>query len=467
VSSFKELVDKGNPIGEVVATDRFFVTVRGLYEAGINNQVLFENGDKGLVWEVSGNETTILNLSGELMTIGMVVVLESDVLKVLVGSEMVGRVITVDGSPLDGKGALLLDSSENVFKTAAPIIERTASDEQLITGVTVVDTIFPVVLGQRVAVIGDARTGKSTFLTQLAAVKSGNRKYVYVLINKRQADVQSLLRRLQKSGAIDQTVVLVANVFESLGQAYIAPYVGCAIAEYLRAQGSDVVIIYDDLTNHAKIYREIALLAHASAGRDSYPGDIFFTHSSLLERAGCFTDSAKSITALPVIVTPDDDITGYLATNMMSITDGQLIFTRENFQEGIRPAVNTGLSVSRIGGRARSKKSQELVKILLKKINDYNQAVEFSSFDAGETSASWVDIKIGERIIDIFKQSPDETFGILQQQILLEAALRAPATGNLNTSLLKETVTALGSKLSTAQYNSQLKALLKIEGLVR
>jgi F-type H+-transporting ATPase subunit alpha len=467
MSNFRELVDQGQPIGEVIATDRFFVRVRGLYEVGINNQVLFENGDRGLVWEVSGEEATILNLSGEAMTVGNVVVLEKDELTVNVGPQMVGRVISVDGQPLDGKGALPLRASEKVFKTAAPIIERSASDEQLVTGVTVVDTIFPVVLGQRVAVIGDARTGKSTFLTQLAAVKNSKRQYVYVLINKRKADVENLLYRLEKSGAMAQTVVVIANVFDSLAQAYIAPYVGCAIAEYLRDQGSDVVIIYDDLTNHAKIYREIALLARASAGRDSYPGDVFYAHSSLLERAGCFTSTDKSITALPVIVTPDDDITGYLATNVMSITDGQLIFTRENFQEGIRPAVSTGLSVSRIGGRARSTKAQELVKIVLKKLTDYRQAVEFSHFDAGQSSAAKVDIELGNRIIDIFKQGPDELFGILQQQLLLETALRAPTGGQLNTEFLKRTVTAWGSKLSAAQYDTQLQALLKIEGLVK
>jgi F-type H+-transporting ATPase subunit alpha len=468
MSNFEKLVAQGQPIGEIIAADRFFVRVSGLYEVGINNQVLFENGDRGLVWEIGDQETTILNLSSETAAIGEVVVLEADGLTVGVGPEIVGRVLSVDGQPLDGKAAPLLPDSQPVFTVAAPIIERQASNEQLVTGITVVDTIFPVVLGQRVAVIGDARTGKSTFLTQLASVKNSRRLYVYVFINKRKADVESLLYELQQSGAMERSIVVVANIFESLAKAYIAPYVGCAIAEYLRDQGNDVVIVYDDLTNHAKIYREIALLAHASAGRDSYPGDIFYVHSSLLERAGCFSGSQKTITALPVIVTPDDDITGYLATNIMSITDGQLMFTRENFQKGSRPAVSTSISVSRIGGRSRSKKAQELVRIVLKKLTDYEQALEFSHFEAGQSANSTADLMFGERLLDIFCQSQSESYGLLQQQLMLETVLRLPMGQKLNTYVLKTTVTDLGIKeaLTTSRYDEILQQVLQMKDLV-
>lgn len=466
MANFKELVAAGHPIGEVIAADRFFVRIRGLYETGVNAQVLFETGDKGLVWEVSGDETVVLNLSSESTTVGTVVVLENDVLFTPVGMGAVGRVLSVQGAPLDGKGAVALEATEPVFKVALPIIERRASDEQLVTGVTVVDTVFPVVLGQRVAVIGDARTGKSTFLTQAAAVKN-QRIFVYVLINKRKADVQNLLYQLQQSGAMERSVVLVANIFESLAEAYIAPYVGCAMAEYLRDQGHDVVIVYDDLSNHAKIYREIALLARATAGRDSYPGDIFYAHSSLLERAGCLAKTKGTITALPVVVTPDDDITGYLATNIMSITDGQLIFSRESFQRGQRPAVNIGLSVSRIGGRARSQKAQELVRVLLKKLADYEQALEFSHFEAGQSASSKVDIEIGERLLEVFRQAPSESYSVLEQQLMIETVLRVPLERKIIMQALKQELAAQAAKgtLTEEQYELQLQGLLRLKGV--
>ena len=375
IKLFNDLEKQGQPVGKVISANRCFARVDGLHRVGLNNQVLFSNGDRGLVWEVGDNTAQILNLDSESIDVGTGVVLENEVFTAHVGKNLLGRVISVGGEPLDGGEALDLRSHEPVFKTARPIIERRASDEQLVTGVTVVDTVFPVVLGQRVAVIGDARTGKSSFLAQIASRLNQRRVCVYVLINKRKADTQNLLRQLQQNGGLANSVIIVADVFESLAQAYLAPYVGSAVAEYLRDEGHDVVIVYDDLTNHAKIYRQLSLQLNANAGRDSYPSDIFYSHSSLLERAGCFADSQKTITALPVVVSPDDDITGYLATNLMSITDGQLIFTRQDFQEGQRPAVNTGLSVSRIGGRARSTKIQHLVQIVLKKLADYQKAL--------------------------------------------------------------------------------------------
>jgi F-type H+-transporting ATPase subunit alpha len=276
------------------------------------------------------------------------------------------------------------------------------------------------------------------------------------------------LYQLEKSGAMERSVVVIADIFRSLAEAYIAPYVGSAIAEYLREQGNDVVIVYDDLTNHAKIYREIALLAKSNAGRDSYPGDIFYAHSSLLERAGCFAGSDKSITALPVIITPDDDITGYLATNVMSITDGQLIFTRENFQKGLRPSVNTGLSVSRIGGRARTAKAQQLVHVVLKKLADYEQALNFSHFEAGQSPAARVDIELGDRLYDIFRQLPTESYSVLQQQLMLEVALRAPTGQKLNTAVLKKAVADLAAKgkLEGSQYDTHLSQILAMKDLV-
>lgn len=463
IKLFDQLVSQGQSYGQVISTNRFFARVDGLVSIGLNNQVLFDNGQRGLVWAIDHNTANILCLDSESIEVGVGVVLEKEVFTAHVGKNLIGRVVSVDSQPLDGGEALDLRAHEPVFKTASPIIERRSSDEQLVTGVTLVDTIFPLVLGQRVAILGDARTGKTSFLTQMAGRKADSRVYVYVLINKRKSDVQSLLRQLKKNGGLERSVVVVADVFQSLAQAYLAPYVGCAMAEHLRQEGHDVVIIYDDLTNHAKIYRQIALQINTSAGRDAYPSDIFYAHSSLLERAGCFTHSTHSITALPVVVSPDDDITGYLATNLMSITDGQLIFTRQDFQEGQRPAVSTGLSVSRIGGRARSARGQQLVQIILQKLTDYQRALEFSHFEAGQSATSQSDLVFGQRILDVFRQSTDESYGSTQQQLILEAALRVPTDYSLDVMQLKKAVQGLGSRLSAAHYDDYLKQLLAMD----
>jgi F-type H+-transporting ATPase subunit alpha len=466
-SRFQQLAEQGNPSGEVIAVDRFFITAIGLHEVGLHNQVLFENGDCGIIWEINGQHVIILNVTSETTPLGSGIVLLNDIFSAVVGTELLGRAISVLGEPRDEAGAISAHELAPVFSVAPPVIKRTASSKQLITGVMVVDMIFPIMLGQRMAVIGDTRTGKSTFLTQISANPNNADVYIYVLINKRKSDVENLLRDLQRSGALSRSVVIIADVFESLVQAYLAPYIGCAIAEYFCKQGSDVVIIYDDLSNHAKIYREIALLSHTSSGRDSYPGDIFYAHSSLLERAGSFSDNKKSITALPVVLTPDDDITGYLPTNLMSITDGQLIFNRENFQRGDRPAINTGLSVSRIGGRIRNDKSQELSRVILKKLADYARALEFSHFESGQSAIPKADIEFGARILDAFRQKPDETYNLLQQQLILEVALRAPLGKKLNMELLKKTVKALGVKgaLTGGQYEQHLTELLALGGL--
>lgn len=461
---FDELIQANHPTGVVVAANRFFAQVEGLEAVGLNNQLLFENGDRGLVWEVGEQVVTVLNLDSEQVRVGQKLVLESDTFCAPVGEHLLGRVVSTAGQALDGGEPLYLHGREPVFKVARPIIERRASDEQLVTGVTVVDTIFPIVLGQRVAVIGDARTGKTSFLTQLASPQAAHRVYLYVMIGKRREDVQSLVRRLRRSGVMEHSVVLVADIFESLAQTYLAPYIGCAMAEWLREQGNDVVIIYDDLSNHAKVYRQIALQARASSGRDAYPADVFYSHSSLLERAGCFADSPHSITALPVVLSSDDDITGYLATNIMSITDGQLIFTRQDFQNGQRPAVSTTLSVSRIGGRARGARAQELVQVVLAKLADYQQTLEFSHFEAGQSSASATNLELGRRLFTMFRQEINQTYSLTQQQLMLEAALRLPADQILDVEALRKLV--VGKTVAANQYDDFLKKILQTDSLL-
>ncbi|HKX72481.1 MAG TPA: sodium-transporting two-sector ATPase [Candidatus Saccharimonadales bacterium] len=438
-SLFQQLVGKGGSTGEVVGSDRFLVSVKGLDGVAINALVLFESGERGIVSEVGEEIVLVLNLESETTPLGSLAVLYDNVFTTPVGEGLVGRVVTPLCQPLDGKGPITHTDNWPVYKQAPGMMERQLLSDRLPTGVTVVDQLFPVVLGQRIAVLGDTKSGKTTFLMQLGINQTNSdRIVVYVLIGKRRVEIDQLLNALNESGAINNSIVIVANIFDSLAQSYLAPYIGCAISEYLwQSVGRDVVIIYDDLSAHAKVYREVALLSGGNPGRDSYPGDMFFAHSSLLERAGRLASNGKTLTALPVIITPGDDITAFLPTSIMSITDGQIIFDLENFRRNIRPAVNAGLSVSRVGGRAQTPRQKKISGALFKRLADYRQAAEFAHFGSDLAAESKAAILLGEQIIDAMRQTPAELFTVTEQELVMETVLATAGQHQLNVGLLK------------------------------
>lgn len=446
---FQRLVEENKPTGEVVGVDRFLVKIKGLESVTSNALVLFENGYQGMVREVRPDGVTVLNLSAEDIPLGSLVVLEDDILSIGVGDAMIGRVVSALGQPVDGKGPIRLTDSRPVFGKAPGVIERSLLKDQLPTGLAMVDMLFPVVLGQRIAVLGDSKSGKSTFLTQLGISQTGtDRIVIYCLISKRKVDVDALLSRLETSGAIKHTIVVLASVFDSLAQSYLAPYTACAIGEYLWQTGRDAVVIYDDLSSHAKVYRELTLLSHGSPGRDSYPGDMFYAHSSLLERAGKLATTGKTLTALPVVLTPNDDITAYLSTSIMSITDGQIIFSLESFRQGIRPAVNVGLSVSRVGGRAQTDRRKQITQELFKKMADYKQANEFSHFGSELALESQADLELGKKIYEAFKQAPDIIYSLTEQEMFLSAVLKTEGKIKLNVDSLKRQASELAKGIT-------------------
>lgn len=461
-SLFQKLVEADNLTGEVVAVNRFLVEVKGLEGVRVGAQILFENGQRGLVREAYGDRVILYNIDTEDLPVGVLAVVENDVLSVPVGEGLIGRVVNPMGQPLDGKGAVKTTKKSGIFTPAPGIMDRKMLDEQLASGVTAVDSFFPIVLGQRIAILGDSKSGKSTFLSQLSANQQNTERIVvYVLIGKRKVDVERLLRGLNESGAMSNTIVVMADIFDALTQSYLAPYAACAMAEELWYNGNrDVIIIYDDLSSHAESYRQLSLLQEVDPGRDSYPGDIFYTHSSLLERAGKLLTNEKTLTSLPVVLTPNDDITAYLSTNIMSITDGQIIFDLGYFRKGIRPAVNAGLSVSRVGGQAQTRRQKQLSTALFKALAKYKQAEEFSHFSSQLSAETRLDLQRGRHLYKALGQTPEELFSLVEQQLMLETIMLPTTDQAIDIAGLRQAVKEVAPQATSEDQYDALEAQL-------
>ena len=414
-------------IGQVLTVDSEIATVGGLEHAQYGEILLFSSGVRGMVMDLRRGELScILFGGGEEVSAGSMVRRTLKTAGMPVGDGFLGRVVDALGVPIDGKGRIHAESYRPIEAPAPGILDRQPVNTPMETGILTIDSMFPIGRGQRELIIGDRQTGKTAIAIDAILNQKGKGVVcVYVAIGQKTSSIAQLVENLSRRGAMEYTAMVSACAGDSAALQYIAPYAGCALAEYFMYQGQDVLIVYDDLSKHAIAYRALSLLLERSPGREAYPGDVFYLHSRLLERAAHLSDElgGGSMTALPIVETQAGDVSAYIPTNIISITDGQIFLESELFFAGQRPAVNVGLSVSRVGGDAQTRAMKSAAGAIRLELAQYREMEVFTQFSSDLDEATKRQLSYGQGLMRLLRQSQYAPFSQHQQVAALTAAL--------------------------------------------
>jgi F-type H+-transporting ATPase subunit alpha len=418
----KAVIEK---IGRVLEISDGIARISGLSDCMSSEMLQFSKGQMGVALNLEEDSIGAVIL-GDYLAIkeGDEVKTTGKILQVPVGEALVGRVVNALGEALDGKGEIKTDHSYGVEKIAPGVITRQPVTQPVQTGIKAIDSIIPIGRGQRELIIGDRQTGKTALaIDTIINQKGQNMKCIYVAIGQKESKVAKIIAKLEETGAMDYTTIVLAGASDPAAMLFFAPYAGCAIGEYFMDKGEDVLIIYDDLSKHAVAYREISLLLKRPPGREAYPGDIFYLHSRLLERAARLNDNfgGGSLTALPIIETQAGDVSAYIPTNVISITDGQIYLEADLFYQGIRPAVNSGLSVSRVGSAAQIKAMKKVAGKLKLDLAQFRELAAFAQFGSDLDENTKKQLERGKRAVEILKQDQYQTLPIAKQVIIFYA----------------------------------------------
>ena len=425
--------------GIIVSVSDGIVRIHGMGDVMYGELIEFENGVLGLALNLEQDSVGAVVLGDYLDLVeGQKVVCTGKILEVPVGESLLGRVVNAIGVPIDGKGEIKAESSSPVEVVAPGVIARQGVDQPVQIGLKAVDSMVPIGRGQRELIIGDRQTGKTAVAIDAIINQKGTGiKCIYVAIGQKQSTVANVVRKLEEYGAMEHTIVVSATASDPAPMQYISAYAGCAMGEYFRDKGEDALIVYDDLSKQAVAYRQVSLLLKRPPGREAYPGDVFYLHSRLLERAarvnaeyvekvtnGKVKGKTGSLTALPIIETQAGDVSAFVPTNVISITDGQIFLETDLFNSGIRPAINPGISVSRVGGAAQTKIMKKLSGGVRTALAQYRELASFSQFASDLDDATKAQLASGQRITELLKQKQYAPMSVAQQSISLFAADR-------------------------------------------
>ena len=414
-------------VGTVVTVGDGIVRIHGLEQCMLNELLEFENGVQCMALNLEQEFVGAVMLGSDSgIKEGDTVKRTGGIVSVPVGEELLGRVVNSLGQAIDGKGAILAKEVRPIEKIASGIITREPVNVPLQTGIKAIDSMIPIGRGQRELIIGDRQTGKTAIAIDTIINQKGKDVIcIYVAIGQKNSTVANVVDTLSKNGAMDYTIVVSSTASELAPLQYIAPYAGCAMGEYFMEKGKDVLIVYDDLSKHAVAYRALSLLLKRPPGREAYPGDVFYLHSRLLERAARLNEEygGGSLTALPIIETQAGDVSAYIPTNVISITDGQIFLETELFNSGVRPAVNPGISVSRVGGNAQIKAMKKVAGTLKLDYSQYRELQSFSQFGSDLDQDTKNRLAKGERIVEVLKQDQNSPLEVEEQVVIIYAVV--------------------------------------------